>query len=624
MLNLTLTSREKGGERHGNGRLSVPSARKATWARSSPPGCERPFANRSKTRNWRRDSFAARVTRVVTPGTVTDDALLDPRENNYLAAGRVRRSGRAGLGGIVHRAVHGGRIPRPAVGRPTCPARSDRMSAGRRRAAVGDGTGRAGDGSRAGPTGPFRAKPPRNRWPSISARRAWKGSAFRKTRPTAKRSAPPGPYWTILPRTQKSSLGHIDRLTPYRASNTLEIDQSSRRSLEISRTIRDGRRDGSLLWVLDRTRTPMGARLLGRLGRQPVDRCGGDSRPARRGRGIAGQPVALRGVGRIAPADVRHRAAGSLGRPRGRASPRDLSFLGRTLKSLPAIKEVLSRLMEISGHKKPPHCNEGAFGLLAELEGSIDLCPELRATLESSLADECPLTTREGGFIREGFSPELDALRELTRGGKQWIASYQAQEAKRTTISTLKVGFNNVFGYYIEITNSQREKVPPEYIRKQTLKNAERYITPRVEGVRGKGAHGRRPVEGVGIQTVPGLAGDSRDRPAAFAGYSRGAGRHRRAGRLGRSGSGEKLLPGRRVVEEPVLHITDGRAPRARHHRAGREVRCRMIRRWEAIPPLPAGEGPGVRAANSGQWIVASGPDKSTQIHRAESSGANL
>ena len=115
------------------------------------------------------------------------------------------------------------------------------------------------------------------------------------------------------------------------------------------------------------------------------------------------------------------------------------------------------------------------------MEAGIDLCAELRARLDAALADECPLVSREGGFIREAFSPELDALRELAHGGKQWIARYQAEETQRTGIPNLKVGFNKVFGYYIEITNAHREKIPAEYIRKQTVKNAERYITPELK-----------------------------------------------------------------------------------------------------------------------------------------------
>ncbi|MCL4192027.1 MAG: DNA mismatch repair protein MutS, partial [Thermoguttaceae bacterium] len=150
----------------------------------------------------------------------------------------------------------------------------------------------------------------------------------------------------------------------------------------------------------------------------------------------------------------------------GRATPRDLAFLGRTLRSLPELKARLTaRKSE----------------LLNELEGEIDLCPDLRSKLDAALVDECPLVSREGGFVREGYHGPLDALRELAHGGKQWIARYQAEEAERTGIANLKVGFNQVFGYYIEVTHVHRDKVPQSYIRKQTIKNAERYITPELK-----------------------------------------------------------------------------------------------------------------------------------------------
>ena len=150
----------------------------------------------------------------------------------------------------------------------------------------------------------------------------------------------------------------------------------------------------------------------------------------------------------------------------GRASPRDLSFLGRTLRCLPGLK---AKLTARSSRR------------LNELEAEIDLCVDLRGQLDAALIDDCPLASRDGGFIREGFHARLDELRELTRGGKQWIAEYQAREARRTGVPSLKVGFNRVFGYYLEVTNTHRDRVPDDYIRKQTLKNAERYITPELK-----------------------------------------------------------------------------------------------------------------------------------------------
>jgi len=119
-----------------------------------------------------------------------------------------------------------------------------------------------------------------------------------------------------------------------------------------------------------------------------------------------------------------------------------------------------------------------ASELLQCVEGNLHLCPELRAKLESALADQCPLSPGDGNFVRPGYDSALDALRDLARGGKQWIAAYQQRMAEQTGISNLKVGFNRVFGYYLEINNSQQAKVPAEFIRKQTLKNCERFITP--------------------------------------------------------------------------------------------------------------------------------------------------
>jgi DNA mismatch repair protein MutS len=126
----------------------------------------------------------------------------------------------------------------------------------------------------------------------------------------------------------------------------------------------------------------------------------------------------------------------------GRATPRDLCFINRTLRSLPLVKAKLTAR---------------SSGLLCRLEEAIDLCPELRSKLDAALMDDCPLTSREGGFVRDGYSSELDGLRELASGGKQWIARYQAEESQRSGIPSLKVGFNKVFGYYLEITNTHSE-----------------------------------------------------------------------------------------------------------------------------------------------------------------------
>ena len=125
-----------------------------------------------------------------------------------------------------------------------------------------------------------------------------------------------------------------------------------------------------------------------------------------------------------------------------------MNFVGRTLASLPTIKAKLTGR---------------ASQRLTQLEDRIDLCPDIRSQLEAALSDDCPLASRDGGFIRPGFSAELDEYRQLMAGGKQWMASYQADESERTGIPSIKVGFNKVFGYFLEITHAQRDKVPDNY-----------------------------------------------------------------------------------------------------------------------------------------------------------------
>ena len=236
-----------------------------------------------------------------------------------------------------------------------------------------------------------------------------------RTRPAIRAA---GAVLDYLQETQRTSLDHFDRLIPYRVGTYLEVDEATRRSLEISRTIREGRRDGSLLAVIDRTLTAMGSRLLGERIAAPltdgkaintrldavqelVD--SGDSRNAIR-EDLRGIYDVERLLARVAT---------------GRASPRDLSFIGRTLTELPPLKEQLATL-------KCP--------LLCQLHNQLDLCADIREQLQEALADECPLTLKDGGIIRRGYRDELDTLRDLATGGKRWIAEYQAQETERLGI----------------------------------------------------------------------------------------------------------------------------------------------------------------------------------------------
>ena len=413
------------------------------------------------------------VTRVVTAGTLTDEGLLDPHQSNYLAAvagatGERAESRRVGLAWVE-------------------------LSTGRFYAASFPAARLADELARIGPSEllagedddalPALDSAPEIGQPVVTRRPPWafdaeaahgllgkqfgtatlEGLGFTEADTPAIRAA--GAVLDYLHETQKSSLDHIDRLVPYGTSERLEIDEATRRSLELTRTLRDGRREGSLLAVIDQTVTAMGSRLLADWLANPLAEVAAiDQRLDAVAELIAESSLAD---------DLRHELGQVYDLERllarvatGRASPRDLQFIGRTLARLPSAKAKLS-------------CRKTE--LLNRLEESLDLCGDLRARLERALAEECPLSTAEGGFIRTGYSEELDGLRELAAGGKQWIAEYQAAEVERCGIASMKVGYNKVFGYYIEITNAHREKVPEHYIRKQTLKNAERYITPELK-----------------------------------------------------------------------------------------------------------------------------------------------
>jgi len=226
-----------------------------------------------------------------------------------------------------------------------------------------------------------------------------------------------------------------------------------------------GERRGSLLAAIDRTVTAMGARLLQEWLLAPLT-----NHAAIEARLDAvdelTRETGLRGDLRKTLAEARDLQRLTARASTGRASPRDLGAIARTLRFLPHVKAKIAARRS---------------ALLQELERSLELCPELRATLDAALMDELPQSSREGGLIRPGYNADLDELRQIARGGKEWIARFQAGEIARTGIGSLKVGFNKVFGYYIEITHTHAAKIPADYQRKQTLKNAERYITPELK-----------------------------------------------------------------------------------------------------------------------------------------------
>ncbi|MDB5345030.1 MAG: mutS 2 [Schlesneria sp.] len=403
------------------------------------------------------------VTRVVTPGTLTEDSLLDPRESNFLACVFPAKdscglawvevsTGRFFVSDLHNDAVldeiariHPAEclIPDKTTESPVIQALS-RMS---------------GLFLSERPPWSFAADQCLRLLLEQFQTRTLSGFDIDEHTPGVTAA---GALLDYLRETQRSSLGHITRLEPYRRGTSLLIDEATRRSLELTQTLRNGERAGSLLAVIDETVTPMGARLLGEWLSNPL------TDPARINLRL--DSVEELTTDSMFCRDLREQLQNAYDMQRltarvatGRCSPRDLACLARTLALLPKLKAKLSGR---------------AAARLIELEAKLDLCPEIRSDIETALVDEPPMLTTDGGLIRDGYHAQLDEWRDLARGGKDWIVRYQASEIERTGIPNLKVGFNKVFGYYLECTAAQADKVPPEYIRKQTLKNYERFITP--------------------------------------------------------------------------------------------------------------------------------------------------
>jgi DNA mismatch repair protein MutS len=242
----------------------------------------------------------------------------------------------------------------------------------------------------------------------------------------------------------------------------MRLDAATRRNLELTETLRPGGAETTLLGVIDCTVTPMGGRLLRRWLQQPLldvaainERLDGVT--AAHGQGLlrASLRKALRPLSDLER--LTNRVAG------GTATPRDLGSIRAVLRALPALKESL---------KPDP---------LSAIAREIDLAPEALNLLQAALVEQLPANTEKTGFIRPGWSAELDAVMSSSRDAREWISALETVERERTGIKSLKVGFNKVFGYYIEITKTRLAKIPDNYIRKQTLVNAERYITPEMK-----------------------------------------------------------------------------------------------------------------------------------------------
>ena len=268
---------------------------------------------------------------------------------------------------------------------------------------------------------------------------------------------------SYLEETQKSHLAHLRPLRRHAVETHLSIDPASWRSLEIDRTVRSGQAEGSLLHAIDRTKSTMGARLLRQWVRSPLRDIEHIQARQNAVAALLQSPQGLKTL--VAKLDNVCDIERIIARLAvNRVSPRDLASLGRSLSSLP---EVFDALQAMDNHAQ----------IAPELLGLRPFCLDQANYIIAAILPTPEHHLREGGVIAKGFDPELDRLRTLSEDSNTWLANYQSQLIAQTNISTLKVGYNKVFGYYIEVTESHRDKAPQNWTRKQTVKNAERYIT---------------------------------------------------------------------------------------------------------------------------------------------------
>ncbi len=406
------------------------------------------------------------IVRIVTAGTLVDDALLEERSDNVLAA---ICDGPAGVG-MATVELSSGRFEVFEIGTEAALDELARMAPAEvlvdEEAGPGSRVGRLASELRSA-CGTAVTKRPGHEFVEYNAEQNLRdhfGVATLEGFGIAAMDLSVqagGAILAYLRETQKTALTHISRMQRRVRAGRVQIDHNTWRSLEVERTLRGGGREGSLLAAVDRTVHPIGARELRRWICAPLETA--DEIVARqdvvgylleRETARGGVRLTLRGM-----ADVERIAARIA---MARATPRDLAGLGVALRKLPELEANLGDNL--------PSLLDGLVRSLGGLDDLADL-------LEQAIRPDAPITIREGGIIRAGYDAELDRLNSIGRDGQSWLAAYQQRQSERTGIPSLKVGFNKVFGYYIEVSHTHQSRVPPEYVRKQTVKNAERYIT---------------------------------------------------------------------------------------------------------------------------------------------------
>lgn len=460
-LEITLTGREDGG----NGRISMAGVPyhsvEKYLARLLQKGHKVAICDQLEDPKTVKGLIKRGVTRVMTPGTVLEDSLLESGRNNFLAALCVL-DGTLGLamldpstGEFMVTEIAGAESQERLL-QELARIRPNELLLGKDADAYAEVV-RISLGSTVTEFTQPRVDQATRKLTEKFGVSSLSGFGC-ADKPTAITAAS-----MILAYAERNhlNLSHLEGIATYSVDGFMRLDPATRRSLELTQNLFDGSKRFTLLGVLDRTRTPMGARLLRRWVEQPlldpvIIRQRHDA--VTRFQGSAIHRGDLRdALGTLADIErLVSRCCANL------AGPRDLAALRDTLSSLPRVLSPAEKL---------------GFGRIQELIQQVQSHGDLAALLRQSIVPEPPHSIRDGGVIRESYDYELDKLRELGKSGKSFIAALETQEKESTGISNLKIGFNSVFGYFIEVSKSQIDKVPAHYIRKQTTANAERYIT---------------------------------------------------------------------------------------------------------------------------------------------------
>ncbi|HNX39534.1 MAG TPA: DNA mismatch repair protein MutS [Methanothrix sp.] len=461
-LNITLTSRQKDDEGNKIPLAGVPyHALDAYLARLIRAGHKVAICDQVEDPKLARGLVKREITRVVTPGTVVEPAMLDESSNNFLAAVVVDDGGNEGkMAGLAFLDVSTGEFLTTVVSYARLPAELAKF----RPAECISATPLPWEGGRqqilvdAVFSEESAAEALKERFGSD-----WGQHQGLESRPLCARAC--GAVLAYLRMSRFEALGHLQEIRYCSGSEFLVLDDVTLRNLEVLRNIRDRSRRGTLLEYLGHTKTAMGARTLARWIEMPLL---SRSEIARRLDGV--QELKEDGLLREGLMGLLKGCADLerlLSRiTLGLAGPKELVVLRSTLQKLPELQMLLAE-------RKSP--------ILLDLSSRLSPLPEMAALLDRAIIDDPPTHIREGGVIRDGYDEEVDRLRSLLRDGRGWMARLEGEEREKTGIKSLKVAYNNVFGYYLEVTRANLHLVPEHYIRKQTLANVERFIIPELK-----------------------------------------------------------------------------------------------------------------------------------------------